>query len=136
MSELDNFLGWVKSRQRDAEVAIHNGDEGPRLATWSHNEPVSVLGAWFSATGWDEVDRMFHRLAASFSGCASYEYDIVAAEVSGDLAYTVGYEHTSATVDGEPRQYTLRVTNVYRREDGDWKVVHRHAEPPPNGSSG
>ena len=43
------------------------------------------------------------------------------------MAYTVGYEHTSASVNGEPRTYTLRVTQVYRREDGEWKVAHRHA---------
>jgi ketosteroid isomerase-like protein len=31
-------------------------------------------------------------------------------------------------VNGLPRSYTLRVTQVYRREDGDWKVAHRHAD--------
>ena len=50
----------------------------------------------------------------------------------GDLAYTVGYEHTQAIVDGEPRSYTLRVTQVYRREGGEWKVVHRHADEVPD----
>jgi ketosteroid isomerase-like protein len=34
-------------------------------------------------------------------------------------------------VDGEPRTYTLRVTHVYRRADGDWRIVHRHADVPP-----
>jgi ketosteroid isomerase-like protein len=31
-------------------------------------------------------------------------------------------------VNGEPRRYTLRATQVYRREDGEWKVAHRHAD--------
>ena len=44
------------------------------------------------------------------------------------MAYTVGYEHTQASVNGEPRRYTLRATQVYRREDGEWKVAHRHAD--------
>ena len=44
------------------------------------------------------------------------------------MAYTVGYEHTQASVDGTPRTYSLRVTQVYRREGGDWKVAHRHAD--------
>jgi ketosteroid isomerase-like protein len=48
--------------------------------------------------------------------------------VIGDLAYTAGFEHTEATVNGEPRSYTLRATQVYRREDGEWKVVHRHGD--------
>jgi ketosteroid isomerase-like protein len=54
---------------------------------------------------------------------------VIAAVVSGDLAYTVELEHTSVSVDGVPVQpYTLRVTQVYRREDGEWKVVHRHGD--------
>ena len=57
----------------------------------------------------------------------SYDLELVAADVVGDMAYTVGFEHTRATVDGEARSYTLRVTQVYRREQGQWKVVHRHA---------
>lgn len=43
-------------------------------------------------------------------------------------AYTAGLEHTSGCVDGQPRTYTLRATQVYRREDGDWKVAHRHGD--------
>ena len=45
------------------------------------------------------------------------------------LAYTVELEHTSVSLDGVPvAPYTLRVTQVYRREDGQWKVVHRHGD--------
>src|SRR4029434_6971046 len=55
--------------------------------------------------------------------------ELLAAGVSGDLAYTVELEHTSVSVDGVPVEpYTLRVTQVYRREDGEWKVVHRHGD--------
>ena len=44
------------------------------------------------------------------------------------MAYTVGYEHTRASVNGEPRQYSPSVTQIYRREAGDRKVVQRHAD--------
>jgi ketosteroid isomerase-like protein len=128
MSGRDEFLNWVGSRLKDAEVAIHNGDAGPRFAIWSSNDPVTVLGAWMSGSGHQEVSDIFRQLEAAFSDCTSYSHDIVAADVHGDLAYTVGYEHTSASVNGEPRQYSLRVTQVYRREDGEWKVAHRHAD--------
>jgi hypothetical protein len=50
---------------------------------------------------------------------------------AGALAYTLGYERFSLSLDGGPVQpHTLRVTHVYRREDGEWKVVHRHADAP------
>jgi ketosteroid isomerase-like protein len=51
---------------------------------------------------------------------------------NGDLACAVELEHTSVPVDGVPVEpYTLRVTQVYRREDGEWKIVHRHGDAPP-----
>ncbi|MEU7526698.1 nuclear transport factor 2 family protein [Saccharothrix sp. NPDC042600] len=128
MGDRDDFLAWVGSRLREAETALHNGDPAPRRALWSRGDPVTVLGAWRSATGWDEVDRLFTDLGDTFSDCTRHEYEIVAADVVGDLAYTAGYEHTRASVDGEAREYTLRVTQVYRRENGEWKVVHRHAD--------
>lgn len=45
------------------------------------------------------------------------------------VAFTVAVEHTSASINGVPRQYELRVTTIFRREEGTWKVVHRHADP-------
>jgi len=131
MSERDEFLGWVSSRLRDAEVAIHDGDADPRRAIWSREEPVTVFGAWKGAVGRDAVDELFGMLEQIFSGCPSYSFEVVAADVVGDMAYTVGYEHTEATVNGERREYTLRATQVYRREGEEWKVVHRHADAPP-----
>ena len=53
------------------------------------------------------------------------------AGASGDLAYTVGHEHNRVKVDGELGTYTLRVTHIYRREDGQWRIVHRHGDIPP-----
>jgi ketosteroid isomerase-like protein len=68
-------------------------------------------------------------LATRFSNLTDYRFELVAAGASGDLAYTVGYEHMSFSMDGVPVQpWTLRVTHVYRRENGEWKTVHRHAD--------
>ena len=132
MSERDDFLAWVNSQLREAEIAVHNGDATARRAIWSRNEPVTVFGAWKSAVGRTEVDELFSLLERSFSRCTSYTQEIVAADVIGDMAYTVGYEHTQATVNGEPHTYTLRATQIYRREGGEWKVVHRHGDAPPD----
>jgi ketosteroid isomerase-like protein len=128
LSDKDEFVAWTQTRLRDAETALHNGDPEPRLALWSSREPVSVLGAWLSATGQENVRSMFRELAGTFSDCTSHVYEIVAADVIGDLAFTAGYERTEASVNGERRRYVLRVTQIYRREDGEWKVAHRHGD--------
>lgn len=128
MSERDEFLIWFETTWRQAESSLHRGDAGPRLDTWSRREPVTVFGAWKSARGVDEAAALFRMLAERFTSVSSSEIDLVAAEVSGDLAYTAHREITSVVVDGKPRDYVLRVTQVYRREDGEWKVVHRHGD--------
>jgi ketosteroid isomerase-like protein len=128
MTDRDDFLTWVRTTLYEAEVALHNGDAAPRRAIWSRNEPVSVLGAWRNAYGRDQLEELFESLAESFSDCKSYRFELYAYDVVGEMAYTAGFEHTSASVDGQPRTYTLRATQVYRREGGEWKVAHRHGD--------
>ena len=128
MTDRDDFLTWVKTALFEAELALHNGHAAPRRALWSRQEPVSVLGAWRNAHGQRELDELFATLEESFSDCTSYAFELQAYDVVGDMAYTAGLEHTSASVDGQPRSYSLRATQVYRREGGEWKVVHRHGD--------
>ncbi|QWZ09945.1 nuclear transport factor 2 family protein [Nocardioides panacis] len=128
MTDREDFLAWVRTVLYDAERALHDGDPGPRRALWSRNEPVSVLGAWRDARGRPEIDELFTSLGDSFSDCSSYAFELQAFDVLGDMAYTAGLEHTSVSVEGRPRTYTLRVTQVYRRESGEWRVVHRHGD--------
>ena len=103
----------------------------PRFRTWSEREPVTLFGAWLNAFSPAAARDVFLKLAESFSQAGSSDIDLIAADVSGDLAYTVHREITSTSVNGQPRDYVLRVTQIYRREDGDWKVVHRHGDSGP-----
>jgi hypothetical protein len=132
MTDRDDFLTWLQTVLYPAELALHNGDAGPRRAIWSRREPVSVYGAWRNAIGQEQVDALFTMLAESFSDCTAYRFDVETFDVVGDLAHTAGMEHTSTSVRGEPRTYTLRVTQVYRREDGEWRVAHRHGDTVPD----
>ena len=132
MSELDDFLTPTLARQLEAEQALISGDPGLRLAMWSTQEPVTVFGAEKTVIGSDEARQVFRWLATRFSDLTDYRFELVAAGASGDLAYTVGYEHITVSMDGGPvAPLTLRVTHLYRREDGEWKIVHRHADAPP-----
>ncbi|MFF2272230.1 YybH family protein [Agromyces sp. NPDC058136] len=128
MTDREDFLIWLQSDVVRAERALFDGDDGPRRATWSAVEPVSVLGAWRNATNRAELVEAFEDLSASFSHCTDYGFQLVSFDVRGDMAYTVGYERVSTSVDGAPRTFTLRATQVYRREANGWRVVHRHAD--------
>jgi ketosteroid isomerase-like protein len=90
---------------------------------------LTLLGAGVAVRrGWPEVSGTFRWLAGRFTELRDYEFELLAAGASGDLAYTAGFEHKTVVVDGEPSTYTLRVTHAYRREDGVWKIVHRHGD--------
>src|SRR5690242_17850051 len=134
-SEVKEFLTAMLPKQVAAERAIHNGEVEPRLALWSHRNPVTLFGATLAGSGWQQLSADFATVASWFSGSQEYDFEVVAAGASGDLAYTVGYEHNVVTVRGEPSTYTLRVTHVYRREDGAWRIVHRHADAPPGATT-
>jgi ketosteroid isomerase-like protein len=93
---------------------------------------VTLFGARLASVGWDEVEPTFVQVASWFTGSDKWELEVIAAGASGDLAYTVAYEHGEVVVDGRPRAYTLRVTHVYRHEAGKWRIAHRHADLPPD----
>jgi ketosteroid isomerase-like protein len=129
MSDVDDFVAEMHPRLVAELQALHNGDPQPRLAMWSTKNPVTLFGAAMSGSGWEQVSGIFHSIASRWSNCTDQRVEIIAASVSGDLAYTVELEHTSVSVDGVPVDpYTLRVTQVYCRENGEWKVVHRHGD--------
>jgi ketosteroid isomerase-like protein len=132
VAEVEQFLADMLPRQLTAEHALCRGDSGPRATTWTQRDPVSLFGAAVPVrTGWAEVSEVFDWIAGRFSDLRDYRFELVAAGASGDLAYTVGFEHKTVVADGEPATYTLRVTHVYRREDGEWRIVHRHGDHPP-----
>jgi len=130
-TEVEEFLADILPKQRAAEQAMHNGDAEPRLALWSRQDPVTLYGAKLTGSGWADLEPKFREVASWFAESVAYEFEVVAAGASGDLAYTVGYEHNNVSMDGKSTTYTLRVTHVYRREDGHWRIVHRHADVPP-----
>jgi ketosteroid isomerase-like protein len=91
------------------------------------------MGGWGAyERGWAEVGPRYDWAAARFkpSG-ASLTVEYLASGVSVDLAYTVAIERAESLVVGQdkPRLHELRVTHLFRKEDGEWKLIHRHADP-------
>ena len=97
---VEEFLAAVLPRLTEADTALHNGNPDLRRAMWSHKDPVTLFGAVATKTGWDEIGPTFDWLASTFSNCESFEYEVVAAGVSDDLAYNTGIEHATASVGG------------------------------------
>jgi ketosteroid isomerase-like protein len=121
-------------RVADALTAMFTGDPAPYAALWAPGVQPTLYGAWGpTEKGHDAVVSTFPWVASRFSdgGACRPRYEVV--DCSGDLAYTVGSEQVDVRVDGRARApMTLRVTHVLRRVDGEWRLVHRHADFPPH----
>ena len=116
------------SREQSAEAAIYLGDPGPFKELWSRGDDISLFGAFGPCKkGWHQVGKTVEWVAGRYrEGVVTAEYEVV--HEGADLAYTVGYETGDVILDGAPTRQRLRVTQIYRREDGDWRLVHRHGD--------
>jgi ketosteroid isomerase-like protein len=118
-TEVEEFLAEMLPKQRAADQAYHNGDVQPRLATWSHRDPVTLCGAVVPLTsGWDNLSQTFASLASRFAESSGHQIEVVAAGASGDLAYMVALEYDTMKIDGASTAVTMRSTHVYRRACG------------------
>lgn len=138
---VNDFDAFVADTVRDhaaATTAVRNGDASSLIEMLSKHDPVTLFPpSQPSMLGWTEVSEAFTRVASLYSNGSSVRFEVLAAGVSGDLAYLVGFERGSAAISGgAPEPVNLRVTQIYRREDGGWKLVHRHGDPASGGDAG
>ena len=112
----------------DALEALLNGDAGPMAEIWSHEDDVTTMTELGGREeGWDAISGSLEGVAAAATdGTATRKDQLI--RVTGDLAYELCTESLSATLAGEPISWEHRATNVYRKENGEWKIVHQHAD--------
>lgn len=107
-----------------------SGRAATTKALWSNSADATLMGGWGSCEStWDEVARRIDWAAARFlEGTVTFE--ILSQGEDGSLGYTIGIERYDARVLGSDsvRPFALRVTLIYRREGGAWKIIHRHAD--------
>ena len=128
------------TRQQDFQQAMQDlraatqefcsGNAEPTKALWSNSADATIMGGWGSyEITWDDVARRIDWAAARFlEGTVSFE--TLSQGEDGDLGYTIGIERYNVRLQGSDtiRPFALRVTLIYRRENGAWKILHRHAD--------
>ncbi|WP_320537752.1 YybH family protein [Pseudarthrobacter sp. IC2-21] len=130
MTDKESTISSLVARHELAASAIHRGDPGPLIGLLSEDGPTTLFPAVAPGkSGWADVSATFRWVSTRFADGTPVVYELVAADVSGDLAYTVGYERSAVSVDGGPLEEELvRVTHIYRRENGEWRLAHRHGD--------
>ena len=112
--------------------AIVTGDPEPQQRLWSRRDDVTLanpLGP--PVKGWGQVRQYLEQAASTVRDGEPVSFEPISEYSAGDLGYNVELERTRARFDGsdELTPVALRVTTVFRREAGEWRIIHRHADP-------
>jgi ketosteroid isomerase-like protein len=131
MSNEHDFKRFMTQRE-EAAGAYVDGDAVPLGRISARVSPATFFGPMGGyRQGAEEVSSTYARDAKSFEPGAENHFEILQSGASDDLAYWVGFQRATAHIKGNPNPvpFNLRVTELFRREGGEWKLVHRHADP-------
>jgi ketosteroid isomerase-like protein len=116
----DQFYGALE--------AMANGDASSMADIWSHDDDVTTMHPIGGREeGWEAVNGSWTGVAEASTGGTVTRSDQVI-RVIGNAAYELCTESASWTFAGEPISLEGRATNVYRKENSGWKIVHHHAD--------
>ena len=130
-----DFNEFMKIREA-ASQAFVRGDVGPLDRVSTQVSPATIFGPKGDCVeGASEVNAANAAGAKMFEPGSESHFQVMQQSVSGDLAFWAGIQRAKVKMKGkpEPIPMDLRVTEVFRRQDGAWKLVHRHADPFKNG---
>jgi ketosteroid isomerase-like protein len=126
-ADAGEFLEFLE-RCHDALRQHTGGNPRPYLELWSHADDVSLMGGVGGhQVGIDEVSELL-TAAAKTLNYETWSAENLVTGFGDTFGFTVELERLTRHVHGETEEMRLRATSVYRREDGAWKVVHRHGD--------
>jgi ketosteroid isomerase-like protein len=116
-----------------AQGEFLRGDPGPVKDLFSRRDDVTLTNPYGPPVrGWEEVSKTIEHAASLRSDGEFLEWQIVAKYVTAELAYVVQIERAEAKIGAREEIVPLAVrsTMIFRPEEaGEWKIVHRHADP-------
>jgi len=105
-----------------------SGNPHPYLELWSHAEDVSLMGGVGGhQVGIHDVTELL-TAAAKTLNYETWDAENLASGFNDTLGFTVELERLTRQIHGQTEEMSLRATTIYRREDGAWKVIHRHGD--------
>jgi ketosteroid isomerase-like protein len=112
--------------------ALVRGDPEPKKKLFSHREDVSLANPLNPHVGgWDQIGSTLEGVASQVRDGEPHRFERMSEYATKELAYVLEIERTRAKLGAsdELQPFSLRVTTVWRLEDGSWKIAHRHADP-------
>jgi ketosteroid isomerase-like protein len=134
----DGEVADLIRRTAEAASALIRGDIRTYLTHIRHADDYTLMApsGGEPRRGFDASDQALEAMERYFQGGGEAELEVFQSYASGDMVVLVAIERQHGEVGGLPEQdWSLRVTLVFRREGGEWRLVHRHADPLVHGIS-
>jgi ketosteroid isomerase-like protein len=131
MAAVDDVDELIEQWQLAAGEFV-KGNPEPVKRLWSRREDVTLANPYGPPVrGWEQVAKAMDHSSSLRSDGEFVGSEVVAKYVTAELAYVVQIERVEAKVGGREdiTPFALRTSMILRPEDGEWKVVHRHADP-------
>lgn len=128
MTDLDQ----VVEQYHRAAAEFVKGDPAPYKELFSQRDDVTLANPFGPvARGWDRVAETMERAAAKYRDGEIVSFENVSTYATAELAYIVEIERFRTKLGGSDElvAVALRTTSILRPEEGDWKILHRHADP-------
>lgn len=128
---MTSFNAFLTEREH-ASTAFVEGDASPLLAICVDTDPATIYPPTGAVVvGADLVNTGNAAGAATFVPGAENRFEILHSGSDGDLGYWTGVQRSKVLLKDKPEPVTmnLRITELFRRVDGQWKLFHRHADP-------
>ena len=107
---------------------MFTGNIEPMKNVWSHADDVTYLGPDGKfIVGWDQVLPEWQNQAARKLG-GEIRSEQVQVNIGNDLATVQCREVGENIVNGKPTEVTIRATNTFRKENGQWKMIGHHTD--------
>jgi ketosteroid isomerase-like protein len=109
--------------------AMLKGDVEPMKEVWSHADDVTYMGpAGGFQIGWQEIEANWEQQSGKKYG-GKIEAEDVHITVGDNLAVVQCYERgNNLDNQGQPVKVSIRATNVFRKENGQWKLIGHHTD--------
>lgn len=131
-TDMDKTLQDIRAANDQFYAALNEmftGKLEPMNEIWSHRDDVTDLGPFGDRlVGWNAVGAEFKKEAEMKLGGKVVCKDLLV-RAGTDMAYTTCTEEgENMSADGKPVIVKFRATNIFRLENGKWKLAHHHTD--------
>jgi ketosteroid isomerase-like protein len=136
---MERIMGWgprpivadLAARAANAHALLMRGDIKGYRETIQFASDFTLMDPFGGRpSGTPKTDEHWNRIGRFFRDGHNAVFELIHSYQSDDLVVLVANEHANVAVGPLPAQdWSLRVTLVFRRDHGEWRLVHRHADP-------